>query len=116
MNDFKLLNKARYLLIYAEKYIILSIPKVHKIYRDNLTQSLINLNTNIIRARNSKGKIQEKYIFEIITEIEMLDLLVGLLMDLKLIESKRFMSFVRVLNECRKMTLAWKNSDNEEKE
>lgn len=107
MNDFKLLNKSKFFLKYVETYVINDIPKVHSSYRKGLEDNVIDLNSNIIRANINAGNIRNKYQKEVLVNISMIDLYLDLLLDINVIDKKRFMKIVRMLNEIRKMTNGW---------
>lgn len=111
MKEFKLLNKARYLLRYLEENIIVNIPKVFTSYRKGLEDNLINLNENIIRANINNGNIRNKYQKEILVNISMIDMYLDILLELNVISKKKFMIVIRMLNEIKKMTTGW--IDNE---
>lgn len=107
MEDFKLLNKSKMLLKYLEEYVLVNIPKVHSSYRVGLENNIIDLNSNIIRANINVGNIRNKYQKEILVNIAMIDLYLDLILDINVINKKRFMSSIRMLNEIRKMTNGW---------
>ena len=107
MDDFKLLNKSKLLLKYIVNYILVDIPKVHSSYRKGLEDNVIDLNSNIIRANINIGNIRNKYQKEILVNISMIDLYLDLLLDINVINKKRFMVIIRMLNEIRKMTNGW---------
>ena len=107
MNDFKLLNKSKMLLKYIVNYILVDIPKVHSSYRRGLEDNAIGLNYNIIKANINVGNIRNKYQKEVLVNISMIDLYLDLLLDIDVINKKRFMVVVRMLNEIRKMTNGW---------
>lgn len=107
MEDFKLLNKSKMLLKYLEEYVLVNIPKVHSSYRVGLENNIIDLNSNIIRANINVVNIRNKYQKEILVNIAMIDLYLDLILDINVINKKRFMSSIRMLNEIRKMTNSW---------
>ena len=107
MEDFKLLNKSKMLLKYLEEYVLVNIPKVHSSYRVGLENNIIDLNSNIIRANINIGSIRNKYQKEVLVNISMIDLYLDLILDINVINKKRFMSSIRMLNEIRKMTNGW---------
>lgn len=107
MEEFKLLNKARYLLRYLEENIIVNIPKVFINYRKGIEDNLINLNENIIRANINNGNIRNKYQKEILVNISMIDMYLDILLELNIISKKKFIIVIRMLNEIKKMTTGW---------
>lgn len=109
MNDFKILNKSKLLLKYIENDIICNIPKVHSSYRKGLEDNIISLNCNIIKANINTGNIRSKYQKEILVNISMIDLYLDLLLDMDIINRRKFIIVVRMLNEIRKMTNSWMN-------
>lgn len=111
MNDFNIYNKAKYLVMYMEKYIINSIPKIHYLYKEGLEENVIELNKNLIRANINEGSIRNKYQKEVLVNIYMIDMYVGILFKLNIVSKKRFVAFVRMLNEIRKMTMGWINNE-----
>ena len=114
MNDFKLLNKSKALLKYIENYILADIPKIHASYRRGLEDNVISLNYNIIKANINNGNIRNKYQKEVLVNIGMIDLYFDLLLDMNIVNKKKFMVVVKMLNEIRKMTIGWiENEKNE---
>lgn len=111
MNDFKIYNKSKYLIMYMEKYIINNIPKIHYLYRKGLEESVINLNYYLIKSNINTGNIRNKYQKEVLVSIYMIDTYIGILLHLNIINKKRFIAFVRMLNEIRKMCLSWINNE-----
>lgn len=95
------------LLKYLEEYVLVNIPKVHSSYRVGLENNIIDLNSNIIRANINVVNIRNKYQKEILVNIAMIDLYLDLILDINVINKKRFMSSIRMLNEIRKMTNGW---------
>ncbi len=107
MEDFKLLNKSKMLLKYLEEYVLVNIPKVHSSYRVGLENNIIELNCNIIRVNINTGSIRNKYQKEVLVNIAMIDLYLDLILDINVINKKKFISSIRMLNEIRKMTNSW---------
>ena len=107
MQDFKLLNKSKMLLKYLEEYVLVNIPKVHSSYRVGLENNIIELNCNIIRVNINTGSIRNKYQKEVLVNIAMIDLYLDLILDINVINKKKFISSIRMLNEIRKMTNSW---------
>lgn len=107
MNDFKLLSKSKFFLVYVEKYVINNIPKVHSSYRVGLYDNIIDMISNIIRANINSGSIRSKYQKEILVNISMIDMYVDLLLHTSVIDKQRFMKLIGMLNELRKMTVGW---------
>ena len=107
MEDFKLLNKSKMLLKYLEEYVLVNIPKVHSSYRVGLENNIIELNCNIIRTNINTGSIRNKYQKEVLVNIAMIDLYLDLILDINVINKKKFISSIRMLNEIRKMTNSW---------
>lgn len=107
MNDFKLLNKSKLLLKYMESNILVNIPKVYSSYRRGIEDNVIGLNYNIIKANINTGNIRNKYQKEVLVNISMIDLYLDILLELNIINKKKFMTIIRMLNEIRKMTNGW---------
>lgn len=107
MSDFKLLNKSKLLLKYMESNILINIPKVYSSYRRGIEDNIIELNSNIIRANINTGNIRNKYQKEVLVNISMIDLYLDILLELKIINKKKFMTIINMLNEIRKMTNGW---------
>lgn len=113
MNSFLLYNKAKVLIIYAEKYILSNIPKNYVVYRKNMEQAIINLNIDIIRANTNDGNIRKKYQKDVLIDIQSVDLFLSILNDLKLIDKKRFLVFLNMLDEVRKISIKWLDNEKE---
>ena len=72
-----------------------------------LENNIIELNCNIIRANINTGSIRNKYQKEVLVNIAMIDLYLDLILDINVINKKKFISSIRMLNEIRKMTNSW---------
>ena len=107
MEEFKLLNKSKMLLKYVESNILINIPKMHSSYRKGIEDNMIQLNYNIIKANINTGSIRSKYQKEVLVNIGMIDLYLDLLLDINVINKKKFMVIIRMLNEIRKMAKSW---------
>ena len=79
------------------------------VYVDNL----YGLMDNLIRSSVNVGNIRSKYLKEMLVNIYLLDLYIGISLEKKIIKKKRFNSFVNSLNELKKMINSW--SMNEKK-
>jgi len=111
MNEFRLFTKSRYLLRYLEENILVNIPKVYNCYRLGLENNVIELNSNIIRANINEGNIKNKYQKEILVSISLIDMYLGIILELNIINKKKFMSISRQLCDIRKMTVGWINNE-----
>ena len=111
MNEFRLLFKTKYLLTYLEEHILVNIPKVHNSYRVGIENNVIELNENIIRANINEGNIRVKYQKEVLVNVAMIDLYLSILLDLNIINKKKFMTLSRLLNEIKKMCTGWINNE-----
>lgn len=111
MEEFKILNKSKLLFRYIEENICNNIPKIYSNYRNGLMDNVVKLNYYIIKANINEGNIRNKYQKEALVCISMIDLYLGILLDINVISKKRFMVVVRMLNEIRRMTMGW--IDNE---
>ena len=107
MNEFKLFTKSKYLLKYLETNILINIPKVYNTYRIGIEQNVIDLNQNIIRANINEGNIRNKYQKEILVSIAMIDMYLTIILELNIINKKKFMVMAKLLGEIRKMTISW---------
>ena len=107
MNEFKLLTKTKYLLRYFEENILINIPKVYLSYRKTIEDNIIEINSNIIRANINEGNIRNKYQKEVLINISMLDLYLSIILELNIINKKKFMVVTKLLNEIRKITISW---------
>lgn len=111
MNEFRLLSKTKYLLKYLEENILINIPKVHNCYRIGIEETVIDLNRNIIKANINDGSIRNKYQKEILVNISMIDLYLSILLELNIVNKKKFISITRLLNEIKKMCIGWINNE-----
>ena len=84
MNDFIILNKIKWLLMYSDKYVFNTFTKVNFSIK--------------IRLEN-----------EMLVNVMLLDFYVGEALEKKIIKKNRFNSFVNAINEIRKMTISWSN-------
>ena len=114
MNNFLLLEKSKWLIRYSNIYIFPNFPKIHLALKIKLEENLYSLIDNIIRANINKGNIRNKHQKEILVIISLLDFYIGEIYNKKIIKKKRFVSFISCLNEIRKMTYGWIESEKKE--
>lgn len=84
-DDFRLLNKIKFLLSYFNKYVFSSFPKNHLALKINIEKCLYNLLEESIRARLNNGNIRIKHIKEILVNISLIDYYLSELYENKLI-------------------------------
>lgn len=111
MYEFKLFAKSKYLLKYLEENILINIPKVYNSYRIGIQQNVIELNINIIKANLNEGNIKNKYQKEILVSISIIDMYLSFILELNIINKRKFMVICRLLNEIRKMAISWINNE-----
>lgn len=111
MEEFKLLNKSKNLLRYFNENILINIPKVYSNYRKGIEDNLVNINYYIIKANINNGNIRNKYQKEVLVCISMIDMYLNILLEVNVINKKKFMIVLRMLNEIRKMTVSWIDSE-----
>lgn len=114
MNEFKILEKVKWLISYVDTYVYLSFPKIHLGLKIKLEDNLYSLIENIIRANLNKGNIRTKYQKEMLINISMIDYYAGEIYEKKIIKKKRFVSFINALNEIRMMSYGWINNEKNE--
>ena len=81
MKEFKILDKIKWLLDYAESYMFSSFPKIHLALKIKLEENMYALIENCIRANLNKGNIRNKYQKEILTNISLIDYYAGSILD-----------------------------------
>ncbi len=113
MNNFIIYNKVQWLINYSDTYILNSFSKVHNSIKVRLQDNLYGLMENLIKSSVNIGNIRSKYLKEMLVNIYLLDLYIGISLEKKIIKKKRFNSFVNSLNELKKMVNSW--SMNEKK-
>ena len=113
MEEFKLLNKVKYLIDYSDEYILSSFPKSDLALKINLENNLYNLLENTYRANINKGNIRIKHIKEIIININLLDYYIGKIKNKKIIKTNRYTAFLNCIEDIIKMSYKWLS--NEEK-
>lgn len=113
MNNFIIYNKVQWLINYSDTYILNSFSKVHNSIKVRLQDNLYGLMENLIKSSVNIGNIRSKYLKEMLVNIYLLDLYIGISLEKKIIKKKRFNCFINSLNELRKMINSW--SMNEKK-
>ena len=91
--------------------ILINIPKVYNCYRIGIEKNIIELNYNIIRANINSGNIRNKYQKEILASISLIDMYLSILLELNIINKKKFMTIFKQINEIRRMTIGWINNE-----
>lgn len=113
MNHFIIYNKVKWLINYSDIYILNSFSKNHMSIKIRIQDNLYDLMENLIKSSVNVGNIRSKYLKEMLVNIHLLDLYIGISLEKKIIKKKRFNSFINSLNELRKMINSW--SMNEKK-
>ena len=103
MNNFIIYNKVQWLINYSDTYLLNSFSKVHNSIKVRLQDNLYGLLDNLIRSSVNVGNIRSKYLKEMLVNIYLLDLYIGISLEKKIIKKKRFNSFINSLNELKKM-------------
>mgnify|MGYP004584643549 FL=1 len=103
MNNFIIYNKVQWLINYSDTYILNFFSKVHNSIKVRLQDNLCGLLDNLIRSSVNVGNIRSKYLKEMLVNIYLLDLYIGISLEKKIIKKKRFNSFINSLNELKKM-------------
>ncbi len=111
MDNFRLYSKCKNLIVYAEKYVLNNIPKVHSVYRKKMEEAIINLNFDVIRANSNEGNIRSKYQKDFLIDLQMVDLFLTILSDLKIGDRKKIIIFTNMLEEVRKIGISWINNE-----
>ena len=107
---FKLYNKVLQYNKYVRKYIIHTIPKVHRDLKIKLLDESYNLMRYLFEAEFTKGNIRVKNITEMLVTISMIDFITSGLFDIKETNKKHLESSVRLLTEIKNMTYSWKRN------
>ena len=103
MNNFIIYNKVQWLINYSDTYILNSFSKVHNSIKVRLQDNLYGLLDNLIRSSVNVGNIRSKYLKEMLVNIYLHELYIGISLEKKIIKKKRFNSFINSLNELKKM-------------
>lgn len=109
--EFTLLNKIKWLQLYAEKYIFVSFPKMELALKIRMETYLYALIENVIKANINKGNVRKKYQLELLSDVFLIDYFIGIIYEKKIITKKRFESFITALNEIKKMVYKWMQNE-----
>lgn len=110
-NSFKLLSKLETYDLYARKYILIGIPKVHNDIRIHILDENYDLIKNIKLASITKGNIRVKHLVNSLINISMLDYLFDILAELKIGDSKKVTSSLSKLADIKNIVYAWHNRE-----
>jgi len=108
--SFKLYNKVLQYNKYIRKYILISIPKIHRDLKIRMADESYNLTRYLYEAEFTKGNIRLKNINEMLVTISMLDFITTELLDIKDVNKKHLESSIRLLTEIKNMSYAWHNN------
>ena len=79
--EFKLLNKIKYIISYSDEYIFSSFPKKELTLKIYTEKCLYNLLEECIRANTNKGSIRCKHIKELLVNSTLVDYYIGLIVN-----------------------------------
>ncbi len=111
MQDFKLLDKIKWLNEYINTYVFSCFSKNNLGLKIRIEEHLYMMIENTMKANINKGNIRNKYQKELLVNISMLDYYIGVLYSKKLIRKKRFLSCINALDSIRKMCYGWINNE-----
>ena len=109
-SEFKLYSEIINYSRYVRKYVLCTIPNLHRDLRIHLMDEIYNLERNIILAENTRGNIRIKYITEMQTNGRMLDLISSDIMEFCPDSKKYIEKSISFLTIIRNMTYAWKQT------
>lgn len=115
MNEFNITKRSLNLVNKINVGIYDKIPKNHSIYRNKLVELTFDLHENLVTANVFSGNNRIKYQKTALSKIYQLDMLLGLLNDLSIIDNKEFMGTINIINDLRKMILGWIKSEESKK-
>lgn len=115
MNEFNITKTSLSLISKINISVYGKIPKSHSIYRNKMLEYAFGLHENLITANVFSGSVRIKHQKLAMVNIYELDMLLGLLNDMSLIDSGTFMSTINILNNLRKMILGWIKSEENKK-
>ena len=108
---FKVINFIRELIIYIDEDME-NFPRKDieiKVRIRNISYDLLE----IAYMANVTKENKENYINQIVVKVKVLDFLLNLCYDKKIINSKRYVKFGKKLDDILKYTIGWKNTIKE---
>ncbi len=111
MNDFILMNKIKELNLYTENFVFASFPKKDLALKIRLEQHLYQLVELTIKANVNKGNIRSKYQTDLISTIYLVDYYIGMIYEKNIIKKKRFIAFVGLLTEIKRIAVKWRENE-----
>lgn len=111
MDKLVLYNKAQFLYIYVNTYVLSSFPKVHVHYKIKLEDTLSSLIENITYANFNNGNIRKKYIKDVLVNISIIDFYVGIMYKLKIIKIDRYKRILKLNDELKALTFGWMKNE-----
>lgn len=109
-NDFKLYIEVLNYSNYTRRYIINTIPSVHRDLRIHLMDEIYNLKRYLLEAQHTRGNIRIKNITEMIVTVAMLDILTSEIKEFCPNSKKYMTTSIGILNKIRNMVYAWKQN------
>ena len=109
-DSFNLIKEAKRLFIYIDLYVYENFPKNKKHLKVLCFDEITNYIKNIILANNSSGNIRLKYQNNALLNISVIDFLITYFYDLKIINKRRYLSALRLLNINKKLLTGWINA------
>lgn len=88
MNNFIIYNKVKWLINYSDIYILNSFSKNHMSTKIRIQDNLYDLMENLIRSSVNVGNIRSKYLKEMLVNIYLLDLYIGISLEKILLRRK----------------------------
>lgn len=115
MSEFNITKKSLNLINKVNVGIYSKIAKNHSVYREKLVSYVFDVHENLVTANVFTGTTRIRHQKLVLSKLYQLDMLLGLLNDLSIIDNKEFMGTINILNDLRKMLIGWIKSEETKK-
>ncbi len=105
---YKLLEAIEDFRRYSRQYVANNIPNVHRDIRIHLNEESYKLAESAIFAAQTVGNIRRKYIVDMCTRISLLNLMIGEMRDLGVIDKKRLNALIGKLSHIKECVFGWR--------
>lgn len=113
---FSLYNQILDFTKYNDRYILPTIPNVHRNLRIHFQDEMYHLAKNMFYASYNKGNIRQKYLVELHVVISLLDMMLYQMRDIQAIKKQHIDAFVLKLSTIKNIIYGWKINEELQKD
>lgn len=109
-SEYSVFKRIKELDEYVRKYVVVNFPKVHNSLRIELENDILKLIKDVFYVYYNVGNIKKKYLIECQVDLSMIDYILRVIMDNKIVKEKYILETIKRLTNIKNIIYAWKSS------